>query len=146
MVSSIVDKLKCFNDQNFKFDPKYHKYTYGGKQYTSVTKFISNFHKPFEQDYWSQKKADEAGVPQEWILKEWKDKNDRANFVGHSTHEWIENYFIQSTAYALMCKERYDLDIEQIVILIAVDGDLPQVFVKDPNDYVKRTIEVFDTY
>jgi ATP-dependent exoDNAse (exonuclease V) beta subunit len=93
MVSSIVDKLKCFNDQNFKFDPKYHKYTYGGKQYTSVTKFISNFHKPFEQDYWSQKKADEAGVPQEWILKEWKDKNDRANFVGHSTHEWIENYF-----------------------------------------------------
>lgn len=93
MVSSIVDKLKCFNDQNFKFDPKYHKYTYGGKQYTSVTKFISNFHKPFEQDYWSQKKADEAGVPQEWILKEWRDKNDRANFVGHSTHEWIENYF-----------------------------------------------------
>jgi genome maintenance exonuclease 1 len=59
--------------------------------------------------------------------------------------KWIENYFIQSTAYALMCKERYDLDIEQIVILIAVDGDLPQVFVKDPNDYVKRTIEVFDT-
>ena len=59
---------------------------------------------------------------------------------------WIENYFIQSTAYALMCKERYDIDIEQIVILIAVDGDLPQVFVKDPNDYVKRTIEVFDTY
>jgi len=60
--------------------------------------------------------------------------------------KWIENYFIQSTAYALMCKERYDLDIEQIVILIAVDGDLPQVFVKDPKDYVKRTIEVFDTY
>ncbi len=60
--------------------------------------------------------------------------------------QWIENYFIQSTAYALMCKERYDLDIEQIVILIAVDGDLPQVFVKDPNDYVKRTIDVFDTH
>ncbi len=60
--------------------------------------------------------------------------------------KWIENYFIQSTAYALMCKERYDLDIEQIVILIAVDGDLPQVFVKDPKDYVKRTVEVFDTY
>jgi hypothetical protein len=45
-----------------------------------------------------------------------------------------------------MCKERYDLDIEQIVILIAVDGDQPQVFVKDPKDYVKRTIEVFDNY
>jgi len=93
MVSSIVDRLKCFNDSNFKFDPKYHRYTYGGKQYTSVTTFLKNFHKPFEEDYWSKTKADEAGVPQEWILKEWKDKNVRANEVGHATHEWIENYF-----------------------------------------------------
>jgi len=60
--------------------------------------------------------------------------------------EWIENYFIQSTAYALMVKERYDLDIEQIVIVIAVEGDNPQVFVKDPSDYVKKTIDIFDTY
>lgn len=60
--------------------------------------------------------------------------------------EWIENYFIQSTAYALMVKERYDLDIEQIVIMIAVEGDKPQVFVKDPSDYVKKTISIFDTY
>ncbi len=93
MVSSIVDKLKCFNDSNFKFDPKYHRYTYGGRQYTSVTTFLKNFHKPFEEDYWSKTKAEEAGVPQEWILKEWKDKNVRANEVGHATHEWIENYF-----------------------------------------------------
>lgn len=95
MVNDIITRLQCFNDSNFKFDPKYHKYTYGGRTYTSVTKFIQNFHKPFEQDYWSNKKAEEAGVPQEWILNEWKEKNDRANFVGHATHEWIENYFKQ---------------------------------------------------
>ena len=95
MVDGIINKLSCFKDPNFKFDPKYHKYTYNGKVYTSVTKFINNFHKPFEQDYWSNKKAEEAGVPQEWILKQWKEKNERANFVGHSTHEWIENYFKQ---------------------------------------------------
>ena len=60
--------------------------------------------------------------------------------------EWIENYFIQSTAYSLMVKERYDFDIEQIVIMIAVEGDSPQVFVKDPSEYVKKTISIFDTY
>lgn len=60
--------------------------------------------------------------------------------------EWIENYFIQSTAYALMVKERYDLDIEQIVIMIAVEGDKPQVFVKDPSEYTKKTIDIFDKY
>ena len=60
--------------------------------------------------------------------------------------QWIENYFVQSTAYSLMCKERYDFDIEQIVIIIAVDNDSPQVFIKNPNDYVRRTIEIFNTY
>jgi ATP-dependent exoDNAse (exonuclease V) beta subunit len=93
MKESILQDLECFNDHEFKFDPKYHKYTYFGEQFTSVTKFIQQFHKPFEQDYWSQKKADEAGVPQEWILNEWKKINDYANEVGTDTHQWIEDYF-----------------------------------------------------
>ncbi len=58
--------------------------------------------------------------------------------------EWIQNYFIQSTAYALMVKERYDLDVEQIVIMIAVDNDSPQVYVKDPSEYTKSCINIFD--
>ncbi len=60
--------------------------------------------------------------------------------------KWIKNYFIQSTAYSMMVKERYDFDIEQIVIMIAVDNDNPQIFVKDPNEFVKETIHIFDTY
>lgn len=60
--------------------------------------------------------------------------------------EWIKNYFIQSTAYSLMVKERYNLDIEQIVIMIAVDNDQPQIFVKDPNEFVEETIHIFNTY
>jgi hypothetical protein len=58
--------------------------------------------------------------------------------------EWIQNYFIQSTAYALMVKERYDLDVEQIVIMIAVDNDSPQVYVKDPSEYTESCINIFD--
>jgi ATP-dependent exoDNAse (exonuclease V) beta subunit len=95
MKSTILKKLECFNDPNFKFDPKYHKYTYDGFPMESVTKFIGKFHAPFQQDHWSKVKAEEAGVPQEWILKEWKDKNDYANEVGHETHQWIEDYFSQ---------------------------------------------------
>lgn len=95
MKSTILKNLECFNDPNFKFDPKYHKYTYNGDQFESVTRFIHNFHEPFDQEYWSKKKADEAGVPQEWMLKDWKDKNDYANLVGTATHNWIENYYNQ---------------------------------------------------
>jgi ATP-dependent exoDNAse (exonuclease V) beta subunit len=93
MKELLLKQFECFDDPKFIFNPKYHKYTYEGEQFTSVTKFIQQFHKPFEQDYWSNKKAEEAGVPQEIILKEWKDKNDYANMVGTATHEWIENYF-----------------------------------------------------
>jgi ATP-dependent exoDNAse (exonuclease V) beta subunit len=93
MVESMLKKLECFNDSNFKFDPSQHKYTYDGKTYTSVTQFIQQFHKKFDQEYWSKKKSEDRGISQEEILKEWKDKNEYANLVGSETHQWIEDYF-----------------------------------------------------
>jgi len=56
MKEEILEKLKIFQDDNFKFDPDLHKYTYDGERFTSVTQFIGQFHKPFESDYWSKKK------------------------------------------------------------------------------------------
>lgn len=96
MVEELRKKFEVFKDPNFKFDPKLHKYTYNGKRYVSVTQFLQNFHEKFDTEYWSNKKAEEGGVPQEWILKEWKEKNDYANLVGSATHDWIENYFNQN--------------------------------------------------
>jgi ATP-dependent exoDNAse (exonuclease V) beta subunit len=93
MIDLLRKQLECFEDINFEFDPKLHRYTYEGEPFISVTRFIQQFHKPFEQDYWSKKKAEEAGVPQEWILTEWKKLNDYANEVGTDTHQWIEDYF-----------------------------------------------------
>ena len=88
-----LDKLKFYDDIEFKFDPIKHKYTYQGEHFISVTQFISRFHKKFDTDFWSRKKAKEKGVDQSEILNEWQVLNDRANFIGTSTHNWIENYF-----------------------------------------------------
>jgi ATP-dependent exoDNAse (exonuclease V) beta subunit len=93
MKSSILNELECFNDTEFKFDPIKHRYTYLNDEFVSVTRFIQQFHKPFEQEFWSKRKAEEAGVPQDWILNEWKKINDYANEVGTDTHNWIEDYF-----------------------------------------------------
>lgn len=93
MKSSILNDLECFNDPQFKFDPIKHRYTYFDDEFVSVTRFIQQFHKPFEQEYWSKRKAEEAGVPQDWIINEWKKINDYANEVGTDTHNWIEDYF-----------------------------------------------------
>lgn len=57
--------------------------------------------------------------------------------------EWIESYFLQTTVYAMMFEWIYKIAIPQIVILIAVDHEPPQVFVKDRGQYVNRVLEIF---
>ena len=56
--------------------------------------------------------------------------------------EWIENYFEQGTAYSLMYKERVGTPIDQVVIIISVDGVIePQIFIKEPADYVNSLVK-----
>ena len=61
--------------------------------------------------------------------------------------EWIDNYFEQGTAYALMYEELVDRPIEQIVILISVDYmEHPQVFIRDKNQYIQSLLEKIHIY
>lgn len=60
--------------------------------------------------------------------------------------EWIENYFLQATAYALMAEEllcEWQFKIPQIAIMIAVDDEQPQLFVKQKEQYVEKVLEIF---
>lgn len=60
--------------------------------------------------------------------------------------EWIEDYFIQATVYAMCLWEIYGIKVEQIAVLISVEHDQPQLFVKDPLDYIQRAVEKFRDY
>jgi PD-(D/E)XK nuclease superfamily len=50
--------------------------------------------------------------------------------------EWILNYFEQCTCYSLMYEEMTGIQCKQIVVLISVDHEPPQVFVKNRRDYI----------
>ena len=50
--------------------------------------------------------------------------------------EWVENYFIQGSAYCEMYEERFSQAIEQVVILIVTEDGAVQTFVKDKKDYL----------
>jgi hypothetical protein len=89
----VLKKLEHLNDPNFSFDSRKHRYTYNGTQYTSVTTFLKNFTKPFDNEFRSQKKSEESGFPKEWIQNEWKNSASTANNLGTCVHLWIENYF-----------------------------------------------------
>ncbi len=58
----------------------------------------------------------------------------------------IENYFLQATAYAIMWQELTKQSIKQIVIAIANETGTPQIFVKNPIDYVQRLKETIESY
>lgn len=61
--------------------------------------------------------------------------------------EWIENYFEQGTGYSLMYEELTGFRIDQVVIIIYVDGlEHPQVFVKNRIDYIDSLITKIEAY
>jgi genome maintenance exonuclease 1 len=56
---------------------------------------------------------------------------------------WIEEYFLQCTAYSLMFEERTKIVTEGIVIIISVDDYAdPQVFMKSRNAYISTLEEL----
>lgn len=89
----VLDKLKAYDTNSFKFESKRHRYTFDNERYISVTQFISRFHKEFDSEHWSKVKAEERGISQDDILKEWKELNERSLVIGSGAHGWIENYF-----------------------------------------------------
>ena len=60
--------------------------------------------------------------------------------------EWIEDYFIQATAYAIMFEERYKIPVPRITIMIATEEDGPQVFHKKRDNYADLLLEYRNIY
>ena len=61
--------------------------------------------------------------------------------------EWVENYFIQGSAYCEMYEERFLQPIEQVVILIVTEDGAVQTFIKNKRDYLpllKTAIKEFN--
>ena len=81
--------------------------------------------------------ADYDGVPSIIDFKtSTKEKNE----------DWIENYFIQGSAYAEMYKEHFDEEINQVVILVVTEEGTTQVFKKNKNDYLPKLKEAVEKF
>lgn len=60
--------------------------------------------------------------------------------------EWIENYFAQAAAYAIMYEERTGIPINRSVIMIAVEGDDPQIFIERRDNFVPLLLKARDIW
>jgi genome maintenance exonuclease 1 len=60
--------------------------------------------------------------------------------------EWITNYFQQAAFYSLAFRERTGLSAKQIVIIILVDDELPQVFVEPVQNWLLSAKQCRDDF
>lgn len=59
----------------------------------------------------------------------------------------IEDYFLQTTAYALMFEEMYDIQIDNITIIMSSEkGAVPLVFKEHTDPYIKPLLERINMY
>lgn len=56
--------------------------------------------------------------------------------------KYVESYFIQEAAYAAMFLERTGVPIKQIVTVIAVDDNEPQVYIEKAIDHLHKFVEL----
>ena len=60
--------------------------------------------------------------------------------------EWIDNYFMQCTAYGLMYEEMYNTEIEDIVVIMCGEDVSMVTYVKKKADYITKLEEVVEDF
>ena len=83
------------------------------------------------------------------LVAEWDNELAVIDFKTSSKpkkERWIDNYFMQSSAYAFMFEELTKISINKIVIAIALEHLGTQIFFKNANDYIQQFIDLRKTY
>jgi hypothetical protein len=82
------------SDIELTFDSSNHTYIDNLlNKYTSITEYISNHFEKFDSDKIATRCAIKRNVTKESLLKEWKEKGDKAAEQGHLVHEILSNKF-----------------------------------------------------
>lgn len=82
-------------------------------------------------------------------IAEWNGKLsivDYKNSIREKREDWIQDYFIQCTAYANLFEDLTGLPIEQIVVLIANEEGKPQVFEREKTKYQAQFDKLVEDY
>lgn len=81
-----------FNDVTYHDEP--HKYYLGDKELISVTTILHKYQEEFQEDYWSDIKANEYGLSQKEVKRAWEFINKKGTMKGSAIHDYAENLFL----------------------------------------------------
>ena len=142
-----------YNDVRLIFKEDGHKYndTYGN-EYKSTTTLLHSYKPEFDKSYWLKKKAQELGISEARLAKQWQDITDEACKRGTATHNGLEDGIKGSSMFKEAVKYMIKPNGEMITI-----ADLPNINIKvrelDINEFIELTehkypeiYEVFNYY
>ncbi len=66
---------------------------------------------------------------------------DWKNSAKKKNSDWIEDYFIQKAAYAVMFEECSGIPVERLVTVVGVLGGVPQVFINKRDAWIDKFIQ-----
>lgn len=82
-------------------------------------------------------------------IAEWQGKLsivDYKNSIREKREDWIQDYFIQCTAYANLFEDLTGVPIEQVVVLIANEEGKPQIFEREKTKYQAQFDKLVEDY
>lgn len=83
------------------------------------------------------------------LVAEWQGKLSIIDFKTSKKpkkREWIKGYFMQESFYAVAFEERVGKPIKQLVTIVMVDHDDPQVFIENRDDHIHDFIALRKKY
>lgn len=126
--------------KKIRFDEEAHQYWLNDKLCISVTQFINKFHNEFDADgSILARKAKEAGISEDKLQKQWKDKAAKAGVFGTNLHKSME-YFINT---GKVRKNKYTNTIKHFSENFRFQGKLfPEVMLFDEDLLISGTCDV----
>ena len=122
-----------YNDLTYYDEP--HKYYVDGKELISVTTLIHKYISEFQEDFWSDYKANEHQIKQREILRAWKFINRKGTMKGSIIHDYTENLFLNKV---------FKYPIEEIIAEFGFDPIKPEYDItkKHVDEFHKRISKV----
>lgn len=135
-------------DERISFQEEGHIYLLDGtRQLIPVSSVYSRYFKPFDSDYWAERKARTMPITAKQLKEQWECNGLMASFTGTHMHKQIEDYLNGDKYMAPMCRFTYDGECIHENKIIHIDKEIEYFlrFVKEVDFTPFRTEwRVFD--
>ena len=129
-----------YNQVRLTFKEDGHKYTDNyGNEYKSTTTLLHDYKSAFDKSYWLKKKAQELGISEARLAKQWQDITDEACARGTKTHNGLEDGIKDSSMFRKAIQYMMRDNGEMITV-----ADIPDINMNVKELDVKEFIDATD--